>query len=434
MPESWLNVPSASFRSPTSPSGRPGESVPSLRARCVAPPSPTRGVPSSAVSTPEPHPGSPWVVEALWAVFASATDHATAAAPASTPAPIPAPTTPWRAVLQAIQRHRVTSIIAPHANALGCPADVAARLHELHVYEVARAMKLVHDTADASAALAVAEIDHLLIKGAGLAVVMGGRPVDRGGGDIDLWVRPHDVARSVDTLCAAGWERSPKAPGPLPADVRRWRWMLREDWELPLVPSRGGQTVDLHWRLLEFEGEFTFGFEAAMALAVPVPEVGPTVRTLCAAHALEHAAAHARKEGWLALRQVADVVRVARMCEPDVVAGLVERSRNVRLGVAMAARLDPQLGSQAARPLGLADRRLVNEAWASCLAFGSYRLMEMRVTGWPLVVGRARQLSWVLRSAPGWGARRHHLLRLVGRSRVLVDRRRRFWHGKGGAV
>jgi hypothetical protein len=82
------------------------------------------------------------------------------------------------------------------------------------------------------------------------------------------------------------------------------------------------------------------------------------------------------------------------------------------------------------------DRRLVDEAWERCLAFGSYALRQQQpgVGGRELVVARAQHMGWVLRSAPGWRARGRHVGRLVGRSRVLFDRRHRFWHGKRAAA
>ena len=331
---------------------------------------------------------------------------------------------------------------------------MAQRLHELHVQQVGRALMLVHDTARASAALAVAGIEHLVVKGVGLAAVMGGRPVGRGGGDIDLWVRPADVARAEVALAGAGWVRAAVAARiPQPSDERRWRWMLREEHEFPLVaaprgvpgsaegglavppPSAPPASVDLHWRLFEFEGEFSFGFEGALAASVPVADVGPTVRTLCVAHALEHVAQHGRKEAWLALRQLTDVARLAVLCGPEVVGALAERSRNVRLAVAMAARLDDRLQGWHGS-LGPMDRRLVDEAWERCLAFGSYALRQQQpgVGGRELVVARAQHMGWVLRSAPGWRARGRHVGRLVVRSRVLFDRRHRFWHGKRAAA
>ncbi len=370
------------------------------------------------------------MVDALRAVLAAGPDQ-----------PVPAPSATWALVLQAVQRHRVVGIVAPHAAVLGCPPDVAARLHELHLHEVGRAMVLVHETARASAALAVAGIDHLVVKGVGLAAVMGGRPVDRGGGDIDLWVRPSDVAAAEVALAQAesGWVRPASSRAPLPADTRRWAWMLREEHEMPLVPAGPGpaavapgaqrRPVDLHWRLFEHEGEFSFGFEGALAGSIAVAEVGPTVRTLGAAHALEHVAQHARKEAWLALRQVADVLRVARVCGPEVAGPLAARSRHVRLAMAMAARLAPGLEAWAG-PRGAADRRLVDEGWRGCLGFGSYAARQYDERGWPLVAARWGHFSWVVRSAPGWGARWRHVTRLVGRSRVLVDPRHHFWRGR----
>jgi hypothetical protein len=299
--------------------------------------------------------------------------------------------------------------------------------------------------------LAVAGIEHLVVKGVGLAAVMGGRPVDRGGGDIDLWVRPADVARAEVALAGAGWVRAAVAARiPLPSDERRWRWMLRVEHELVLgaAPRPGvgdaeatggavvsGVPVDLHWRLYEFEGEFSFGFEGALAGSVPVTEVGPTVRTLCAAHALEHVAQHGRKEAWLVLRQVMDVARLAVLCGPEVVGALAARSRNVRLAVAMAARVDERLVGWHG-PLGPLDRRLVDEAWACCLGFGSYswRLQQPGVSGRVMLGARVGYTWWVLRSAPGWRARGHHVGRLVGRLRVLFDRRDRFLRGTPGGA
>ena len=83
-------------------------------------------------------------------------------------------------------------------------------------------------------------IDFVLLKGAPLGLVyyggIGLRPMD----DVDVWIRPGELARAYGILSQAGWT----------AHYRDLRLLVRGFHSCPFYDGSGGN-IDLHWRVLE---------------------------------------------------------------------------------------------------------------------------------------------------------------------------------------
>ena len=225
----------------------------------------------------------------------------------------------------------------------------------------------VRDTDVVSQVLYGSGIDHLVVKGVVLGAAVGEMPALRGGGDIDVWVREHRSPRRRQWHALTVGSRRPIADRlPEPGDTWRWRTMLRFAHEEALDhPERA--TLDLHWRLAERQGELGFDFDDAYSRSVPVPAVGPTVRTLCIEDTFVHIAQHGRKEAWSTLRHLVDVVRLVDACGPEVSRDLARTHRNVALAMLTAAHVDPSLSDLAA-PATKHIRSLASEAWEGCLS------------------------------------------------------------------
>ena len=362
----------------------------------------------------QPHPGSPWVAEAVARVMA----FDRAAIPIE-PLPAPSGSTTWADVLDAMVMHRVVEVVFPHAKALGMDGDSVAIMYGMRHQLVAAGLRLELDTNAVSALLDADGIEHLMVKGAALAALMGLAPSGRGAGDVDVWVRAADVERTEQVFHANGWGRqNPSLP--TPADGWRWRLMLSVGNELPQLGT-GLSHVDLHWRLTPFVGENIADFDTAYARSVRVEAMGESVRTMCPTDALRHLAQHARKDAWPTIRHIVDIVRIARVCDPHDVTAMAASEPNVALAMAMVATLtdQPVPGWEP----DVRTRSLAARAWQGCLGLGNSLVQRNAATGFQAVATRARFEWWQVYSAPGWRSRLSWAVKLAVPLQLMVGRR-----------
>ena len=158
----------------------------------------------------------------------------------------PVPLEDADAFLRAVRRHRLAIALAPHALALGWPAETAAALHQEARRQQLAALRLIALAVEVVPALEEAGLRVLVLKGPALALQTTGQPWSRGGGDIDVLVAPGDLPQAVAVLERLGFARP---PGQFPRDLdsfwgRYSRWVSHE---LPLW--RQGRWLDLHWAL-----------------------------------------------------------------------------------------------------------------------------------------------------------------------------------------
>lgn len=133
-------------------------------------------------------------------------------------------------------------------------------------------------------ALALAKVDALLVKGAGVAYTIYSDPCLRPSCDVDLFIRREALDAVAGALAACGYERTAQPDAEFAAAQRAY---VRTD--------RHGrnQLVDVHWRLSNariFADALTF--DEAWQASEAVPAVAPTARTLGAADALSLACIH----------------------------------------------------------------------------------------------------------------------------------------------
>ena len=349
-------------------------------------------------SAPEVEPEGRWVAAAVAAVLAAEHEEA----------PVGCVGPPPEGIVLAIAQHRVTTLLAPHATALGLNEADAERLVAADGDDRTSGLTMVVHARAASAALADAGVDHLLVKGVALATMAGRRPATRGHGDLDLWVRPADLATAEAALVEAGWWRRSDTAG-LPAVGSGWRWRLVQQIGKEVVLEHATRAdVDLHWRLCHEQGELRFGFDEAWAASVALEEVGAGVRGLGPQHALAHVAYHARKEHYCILRQCVDIVDLARVCAPDQVAALAATDPNVALALAVVTPLAPWLGG-----IAPPSRRVTRLATEVQRELGSTRWTHTEVRSARhasrLPTHRGKE-SWLLRSAPRRRIALRHLL------------------------
>ena len=302
---------------------------------------------------------------------------------------------------------------------LGAPQETAEHISRAQRRTLSSGIAEARDTAVISKMLDAADIEHLVVKGVVLGATLGDLPALRGGSDVDVWVRAGQVAEAEAVALANGWRRRPIADGlPEPGNSRRWRTMLRFGHEEALDhPERC--TLDLHWRLAQYQGELGFDFDEAFDRSVPAPAAGPTVRTLCLEDTFIHIAQHGRKEAWPTLRHCVDVVRLVDVVGRGSSRDLAAAHRNVALAMLVAAQLDPSLTELVDETPRL--RALAQEAWHGCLSLAYPRQIRRSLTGAQARRARWRYESWLARSAPDVRTRAVWALQLAVPLRLLID-------------
>ena len=323
-------------------------------------------------------------------------------------------------LIEAITRHRVIPLLTPWAERLGLPPEAVAKLEALRRQEHILGLANLMATATVARALSEARVDHLLVKGVCLPALCQRQPAVRGSGDIDVWVRARDLGAAESALAGAGWRRGDQHQTlPHEGDGWRWRFLVRFGYEVTLTHPRHSD-VDLHWRLGHVAREFSFSFEAALTRSVALPAVGPQVRTLAPPQALQHLAQHGRKEAWPTLRHLVDIIELAEQCGPQQVRDLARRQANLRLALACAAHLAPELIDGV--PIDRRSILLAEEAWNGCLSLTKVHADRLSLQGAAAARSRVSMAWWLMRSAPSWPVRLNHFLWLVGPIGAVVRR------------
>lgn len=129
----------------------------------------------------------------------------------------------------------------PRATAM-LPSDLLEELRSTREDQARRTERMLRESAEMDAALRVAGVDALFIKGHCLAQVWYGDLELRHQWDVDLLVRHRDFARTVDVLGARGFGGVDR--GRLDAILGR-----RPDAWHAISLDRDGFSVDLHWTL-----------------------------------------------------------------------------------------------------------------------------------------------------------------------------------------
>lgn len=225
-------------------------------------------------------------------------------------APAAAPSTtlvPDAALVEAVRRHRVAEVLAPHVSRLGVPPRVAEAVEHFRVGGRRAQTVQVLEIGRVHGILAERGIDVLVIKGPALAVLSAGDASARGPGDIDLLVAPHDVLRAHDVLVDHGW--SLRAGTAVEPGTWAWRHAVRSDNAFTF--DGRGSSIDLHWRL-DPTLDALPGFTEVWGRREPVDlGHGVVVPTLGRHDVLGHACLHSAKDSWRWLRALVDVHRLA---------------------------------------------------------------------------------------------------------------------------
>ena len=153
----------------------------------------------------------------------------------------------WDRVLASAANHRIRPQLAAQTRALGLNATTAgqgaielavdARASQGHGQFLAGALVRALDVLRAENIVAVP------FKGPAFAAFLGTGPGAREMDDLDILVRPADIANAVQALAPLGY-----APA-LPAQVLASHWLTKVTPEFPLMGRSDSILLELHWQL-----------------------------------------------------------------------------------------------------------------------------------------------------------------------------------------
>ncbi len=223
-----------------------------------------------------------------------------------------------------------------------------------------RAVAAVEAMHRAQASLAQAGIPSLAWKGPCVAVMAWGSAAARTFDDLDLVVRPRDVAPAREVLAALGWT-PPRAMTPRQASA-----IYSTQGAIPFTREGAPGLLELHWRFAARRYAGVLDAEGVFRRAEPLGVGGLVLRSPSPADTLALAVMHATKHGWSTLEDVATVAALLAR-HPGARADAHARLRAVGGGRAwdLAERLVGDL--MASRSGAPADRlaRAVEARWRS---------------------------------------------------------------------
>lgn len=225
---------------------------------------------------------------------------------------------PPEEVLATIRRQRLETLLHGDPYIAELLPHLWPTLQGLARRETMAALALASLTREIHALFQKAQTPMLVIKGVPLALQSTGAIAARGHGDLDLFVAPEAVVRSVEALREHGFRLSkPKDNAFLEQGILgRYCRSTCYGLELERYHSHSCQSIDLHWRL-DFPARSLPEFRQSYARRARVDVGGSIIDTLCLTDAFLHVCAHAAKDRWMCLRNLVDVCRLACLLEPE---------------------------------------------------------------------------------------------------------------------
>jgi hypothetical protein len=216
------------------------------------------------------------------------------------------------------------------------PPEAAAGLSGLVTENVAVSLRLTGELRRIVQAFTQSWIAAIPFKGPALAISAYGGISLRSYCDLDLLVKPDDMAGARRILHELGYADDAVLN---PRQEREYR---RTECALQLQNARRGHVVELHWRLTERHASITLPIDEFWRRAVPLVIAGMTVPTFCPEDLLLYLCVHGAKHRWERLEWICSVAGVATRnsgLDWEAIVRAAEEyrvSRILRLGVLLA--------------------------------------------------------------------------------------------------
>lgn len=222
----------------------------------------------------------------------------------------------WALFDKLIARHRVLGLAYAALSSAGVALpETLARSLMTRVGQIAGQNRvLAMESARLQFMLDAAGIPSLLVKGAPLAQLVYGSQALKHAKDIDLLVRPADLAAALALVRADGYQLW------LPArelSERQLGDVMRHSRDIALVDRKRRVQLELHWGLTDNPRMLPGLNATAASQTVMLGPDGPSVRTLGPDDLFAYLCVHGAAHGWIRLKWLADVAALAGQGAPD---------------------------------------------------------------------------------------------------------------------
>lgn len=313
----------------------------------------------------------------------------------------------WDQFLASVRHNQLHPQAAAHlsgtAPPLAVPSDVGSRLAAAARAHAGRARFMTAELVAILHALRAANIAAVALKGPAFAALAGDGLTLRELTDLDVLIRPHDIARSVSALSSVGYECA------LPLQAVRSAWLPRATWELPLVARQGAVLLELHWSLAPRWFPATVSAEDVFANVDEREFAGVRVSWPQADQLFLLHVSDGMKSGGAGMRWLADLLAILRAGGIDwprarAIAKRHGGLNNVRVALAVAAAIASELAGSLDRPdlaidLPASARVLGEEACANKRLARAAQAIRERLRMDSRLVGAIEHFRWSLQVA-----------------------------------
>jgi len=214
----------------------------------------------------------------------------------------------WEALLRLADQHGTSSLLYRNLSPLGdvVPSPALAALRQRYESNVHRSLFLARELIrilDCLAALGSAVIPY---KGVVLSEVYYGDMALRPSGDMDLFVRKHDVARIKSAVRDLGYTLRVPIPEAAQADY------IASGYECTFDSPAGRSLLELQWALQPRFYAVDFDMDGLFQRAVSVSVAGRTVKTPSPEDLLLVLSVHAAKHVWGRLIWLCDIAHILK--------------------------------------------------------------------------------------------------------------------------
>jgi hypothetical protein len=199
----------------------------------------------------------------------------------------------WDQLLSLAQQQGITPLLYYRLDTNGgftaAPTSVTVALQNAYYRNSVRNLRLYRQLETIVCALQVRNISTIVLKGASLAVTVYPNPALRTMNDIDLLVKPAQMADAVAVMAELGYRFIEETGSPVLGETD-----LVMGHHLPrFVKADEVAAVELHWRLASPDRYQPFDDDALWARAVAMPLATATTCSLCPTDQLLHICLHA---------------------------------------------------------------------------------------------------------------------------------------------
>jgi len=213
----------------------------------------------------------------------------------------------WDCLIAAAQRHALLPLLHHHLSKSQLdlvPPAHAKQLKTVFQENVARNLVLMNELRSITQSLQSSGVESFPFKGPVLGLIAYDDPGLRQSVDLDIVVRPTDLAKAWDCLTARGYRLTRKL------DARQIQFLISRQHNLQFARNEGRLMIELHWRIAPKLFAPGFGAEDLWSKLKTINLKGFELRSLPVEELLMTLCVHGARHLWERLSWVTDIAAV----------------------------------------------------------------------------------------------------------------------------